>query len=80
MAGFLRAADLAPDDDQVLLWAAAALAASGRTEEARDRLARAAAVEPRAAEHLRRFAEAGHLPGGRGVLEALGIADPPPAP
>jgi hypothetical protein len=31
-------------------------------------------VEPRSAEHLRRFAEAGHLPGGEAVLRTLGIA------
>jgi uncharacterized Ntn-hydrolase superfamily protein len=72
--GYLHAADLAPEDDQVLLWAAAALAASGRSDEARAWLARAVAVEPRAPEHLRRFAEAGHLPGGRETLAALGIA------
>ena len=30
-------------------------------------------VEPRAGEHLRRFAEQGHLPGGGAVLQALGL-------
>ena len=35
--------------------------------------ARATEVEPRAGEHLRRFAEQGHLPGGDAVLRALGL-------
>ena len=69
-----RSRALAPDDDQVLLWHAVGLALAGRIDEARAELARAAAVEPRAGEHLRRFAEAGHLPGGDAVLRALGLA------
>ncbi len=69
-----RSRALAPDDDQILLWHAVGLAVAGRVEEARDELARAIAVEPRAGEHLRRFAEQGHLPGGGAVLQALGLA------
>lgn len=65
---------LAPEDDQVLLWAAAGLAQDGREVEAREAFAAAAAVEPRAGEHLRRFAEAGHLPDADKVLHILGLA------
>lgn len=68
-----RSLELAPDDDQVRLWVAVDLALAGRDDEARSALAAATAVEPRSAEHLRRFAEAGHLPGGEAVLRALGI-------
>jgi len=68
-----RSVALAPDDDQVILWSAVNLALAGRIDEARDALARATAVEPRAAEHLRRFAEGGQLPGGEATLRALGI-------
>ncbi|HEY3334508.1 MAG TPA: hypothetical protein VGK16_04655, partial [Candidatus Limnocylindrales bacterium] len=69
----VRSLELAPDDDQVALWGAVGLALGGRIEEARAALAAAAAVEPRSAEHLRRFAEAGHLPGGGDTLRVLGI-------
>lgn len=68
-----RSIALAPDDDQVRLWGAVGLALAGRVDEARAAFALAAAVEPRSGEHLRRFAEAGHLPGGDAVLRALGI-------
>jgi uncharacterized Ntn-hydrolase superfamily protein len=71
MAAGERSVELAPDDDQVVLWHAVGLAQAGRLEEARAAFARASAVEPRAGEHLRRFAEAGHLPGGDAVLRAL---------
>ena len=66
-----RSTAFAPDDDQVLLWSAVGLVLEGRVEEARAAYSRAAAVEPRSGEHLRRFAEAGHLPGGDAVLRAL---------
>jgi hypothetical protein len=65
---------LAPDDDQVVLWHAVGLAQAGRIAEAREALAAATVAEPRAGEHLRRFAEAGHLPGGDAVLRALELA------
>jgi uncharacterized Ntn-hydrolase superfamily protein len=68
-----RTVELAPDDDQVVLWGAVTLAVAGHVDEAREALARASAVEPRAAEHLRRFAEAGQLHGGDETLRALGI-------
>jgi uncharacterized Ntn-hydrolase superfamily protein len=68
-----RSVELAPDDDQVRLWSAVDLALAGRVEEARAAFAMASAVEPRSGEHLRRFAEAGHLPGGDAVLRALGL-------
>jgi len=58
-----RAIALAPDDDQILLWHATILATNDRLADARDAYRRAAATEPRAGEHLRRFAAAGHLPG-----------------
>ncbi len=68
-----RSVALAPDDDQVRLWGAVGLALSGRVEEARAAFASASAAEPRSGEHLRRFVEAGHLPGGDEVLRLLGI-------
>jgi uncharacterized Ntn-hydrolase superfamily protein len=68
-----RARAWAPDDDQILLWHAVGLALGGRVDEARAGLARATEVEPRAGEHLRRFAEQGHLPGGEAVLRALRV-------
>jgi uncharacterized Ntn-hydrolase superfamily protein len=69
-----RSLELAPDDDQVRLWVAVDLALVGRVPEARASFAAARAVEPRSGEHLRRFAEAGHLPGGEALLRTLGIA------
>ncbi len=45
-----------------------------RDAEARDAFARATSVESRSGEHLRRFAEAGHLPGGDDTLRRLGLA------
>ncbi len=69
-----RSIALSPDDDQVVLWGAVGLAVEGRLDEARDALACATAVEPRSGEHLRRFCEAGHLPGGEATLRALGLA------
>jgi uncharacterized Ntn-hydrolase superfamily protein len=68
-----RTLAFAPDDDQVVLWSAVTLAATGHPEEAREALARASAVEPRSAEHLRRFAEGGQLHGGEATLRVLGI-------
>ena len=62
-------------DDQVVLWGAVELALAGRIGEARAALAEASAAEPRSAEHLRRFAEAGHLPGGMATLAALGLTE-----
>ena len=46
---------------------------AGRIDDARAALAVALAAEPRSVEHLRRFHEAGHLPGGEATLRALGI-------
>jgi len=68
-----RSVALAPDDDQVVLWSAVGLANAGRIDEARGALARATAAEPRSGEHLRRFLEAGQLPGGVATLRALGL-------
>jgi len=66
-----RAAALAPDDDQIRLWQA--LTAFDEGDEARGRsLYRSAlAVEPRAGEHLRRFAAAGQLPGRERLVARL---------
>lgn len=69
-----RSVTLAPGDDMVRLWSAAALVQAGRVDEARAAFAAASVVEPRSGEHLRRFAEAGHLPGGDATLRALGLA------
>ena len=65
---------LAPDDDQITLWTSMMLAGTGRLAEARALFREARRVEPRSAEHLRRFLAAGHLPPAAGaaidVLEA----------
>ena len=53
---------LAPDDDQIALWAAVMLGGSGRTDEARSLFLAARRAEPRSAEHIRRFLAAGLLP------------------
>lgn len=62
---------LAPADDQIALWHAVLSARAGRLDEARALYAEAAAAEPRAAEHLRRFARSGHLPEVETVLGVL---------
>jgi len=69
----VRSVALAHGDDQVVLWSAVSLVAAGRIDDARAALAVALAAEPRSVEHLRRFHEAGHLPGGEATLRALGI-------
>jgi uncharacterized Ntn-hydrolase superfamily protein len=69
----VRSVALAHGDDQVVLWSAVSLVAAGRVDDARAALAVALAAEPRSVEHLRRFHEAGHLPGGEATLRALGI-------
>lgn len=88
MAGDLQAAAaamdeahaLAPDDDQITLWAALSVAGAGRMVEARQLFAEARRVEPRAGEHLRQFLAAGHLPPGVGpVIDALESGAEPPA-
>ncbi len=73
LAARRTSAALAPEDDMILLWAAVGLAQDGREAEARALFAQAAASEPRSGEHLRRFAEAGHLPDADAVLRALGL-------
>ncbi len=72
-AASLQSVALAHGDDQVVLWSAVGLVAAGRIDDARAALAVALAAEPRSVEHLRRFHEAGHLPGGEATLRALGI-------
>ena len=62
-AAIERSRAFAPDDDQLLLWHGVGLALAGRVDDARADLACATEVDPRAGEHLRRFAEPGHLPG-----------------
>ncbi len=69
----VRARTLAPEDDMIALWHGVFLAAAGRVADAREALAAARAVEPRSAEHLRRFARTGHLHDAERVLDALGI-------
>lgn len=59
---------LAPDDDQITLWTAMFAGGAGRIEEARQLFAEAVRVEPRSAEHIRRFVAAGHLPPQVGPL------------
>ena len=66
-----RAAALAPDDDQLRLWLAVAVFESGDEDRGRSLYRSALAVEPRAGEHLRRFAAAGQLPGHERLVEML---------
>jgi len=67
-----RAHELAPDDDQITLWTAMMFAGAGRMTEARGLFAEARRAEPRAAEHIRRFVAAGHLPPeAAAAIEAL---------
>jgi uncharacterized Ntn-hydrolase superfamily protein len=64
---------LAPDDDQISLWASLFLAGAGRLDEARRLFDEARDAEARSGEHLRRFAAAGHLPpDAAGLIETLG--------
>ena len=66
-----RAAALAPDDDQIRLWQAVMVFDAGDEMRGRKLYRSALAVEPRAGEHLRRFAAAGQLPGRERLVEAL---------
>lgn len=66
-----RAVALAPNDDQLRLWLAVAVFESGNEERGRSLYRSALAVEPRAGEHLRRFAAAGQLPGHERLIEML---------
>ena len=88
MAGDLQAAAaamdeahaLAPDDDQITPVGRARVAGAGRMAEARQLYAEARRVEPRGAEHLRRFLAAGHLPAAVGpLIEVLESGAEPPA-
>jgi tetratricopeptide (TPR) repeat protein len=63
LAFFERAAELAPEDDQIRLWLSMAVFDSGDEERGRRLYRSALEVEPRAGEHLRRFLAAGQLPG-----------------
>jgi uncharacterized Ntn-hydrolase superfamily protein len=63
---------LAPDDDQISLWAALYLAGAGRLDDALRLFDAARAAEARSGEHLRRFVAAGHLPQeAAGLIETL---------
>lgn len=67
-----EAHELAPDDDQITLYASVMLAGAGRMDEAQRLFAEARRAEPRGAEHIRRFVAAGHLPPQVGpLLDAL---------
>jgi uncharacterized Ntn-hydrolase superfamily protein len=78
LAGAAAAMDeahaLAPDDDQISLWASLYLAGAGRLDEARALFGHARAAEARSGEHLRRFAAAGHLPPeARPLIDSLDV-------
>ena len=67
---------LAPDDDQISLFAALTFAGVGRMPEARVLFAQARRAEPRSGEHLRRFVAGGQLPPQvTPVIEALEAGD-----
>lgn len=70
------ARSLAPNDDQLTLWASLFAANAGRREDARRWYREAHLAEPRGGEHLRRFAAAGHLPPETvSVIEDLAAGD-----
>jgi uncharacterized Ntn-hydrolase superfamily protein len=71
LAFFERAAELAPDDDQIRLWLSMAVFDSGDEERGRRLYRSALEVEPRAGEHLRRFLAAGQLPGQERLVARL---------
>jgi uncharacterized Ntn-hydrolase superfamily protein len=71
LAFFERAAELAPDDDQVRLWQSLAVFDSGDEERGRRLYRSALEAEPRSGEHLRRFLAAGQLPGGGALVARL---------
>jgi uncharacterized Ntn-hydrolase superfamily protein len=71
LAFFEQAAGLAPDDDQIRLWQSLAVFDSGDEERGRRLYRSALEVEPRAGEHLRRFLEAGQLPGQERLIARL---------
>jgi uncharacterized Ntn-hydrolase superfamily protein len=77
-AASVRMHELAPDDDQVTLWHAVSLVLHDEPDAARGLFAEAARAEPRAGEHLRRFAAAGQLPASDRVLETL-LGEGPPS-
>ncbi|HEX2469291.1 MAG TPA: DUF1028 domain-containing protein [Candidatus Limnocylindrales bacterium] len=71
---------LAPDDDQITLWASLFAANAGRMDDARRWFTEAHLAEPRGGEHLRRFAAAGHLPPETAsVIEDLAAGSVSPA-
>ena len=71
LAFFERAAELAPDDDQIRLWLSLAVFDAGDEERGRRLYRSALEVEPRAGEHLRRFVAAGQLPGQERLVARL---------
>jgi uncharacterized Ntn-hydrolase superfamily protein len=71
LAFFERAAELAPDDDQIRLWLSLAVFDAGDEERGRRLYRSALEVEPRAGEHLRRFLAAGQLPGQERLVARL---------
>ena len=78
LAFFERAAELAPDDDQIRLWLSLAVFDAGDEERGRRLYRSALAAEPRAGEHLRRFLAAGQLPGAERLVARLtGDGGPP---
>jgi uncharacterized Ntn-hydrolase superfamily protein len=66
-----RAAALAPEDDQIRLWQALAAFDAGDEVRGRRLYRSALEAEPRAGEHLRRFAAAGQLPGRERLIARL---------
>jgi uncharacterized Ntn-hydrolase superfamily protein len=71
LAFFERAAELAPDDDQIRLWLSLAVFDAGDEERGRRLYRSALEVEPRVGEHLRRFLAAGQLPGQERLVARL---------
>lgn len=75
-----RAAELAPDDDQVAFFRAMMLAPNGRPLEAREELDRIRTIEPRWGPYLWRVAEKGLAPNDPDFLAAMAPLDPEERP
>ncbi len=75
-----RAADLAPDDDEIAFWRACLLAPNGQPLEARQEFDRIRAIEPRWGRYLWRSAAAGLGPNDPEFLQALAPLEPGETP
>jgi uncharacterized Ntn-hydrolase superfamily protein len=75
-----RAAELAPDDDEIAFWRACMLAPNGQPMEARQEFDRVRAIESRWGRYLWRSAAAGLGPNDPEMLQALAPLEPGETP